>query len=595
MQSFFSIGDGTIHGWRKALPYTVLVSATLAIYLQTLAYGFVWDDTQYVVDNFTIQSLKWENFYRIWTTPHLYNYAPLHLLLLALIHGCSGLNPVGFHLAQLILHAACVCLVYYVVKGMESPRIALLGAFWFAVFPPNVESVAWVSESKSTLAFLLFLISFLFFLRHRKQERASDATWCGIFLVLSLLAKVSTIVAPAIFLAYDLREGRIRGKSRWRTLLCYTGICAVFVAVHITASRLMRQGALERLRDAAITSGPGLAENSETYFGGFWIHILNVPSLLLHYMRMAVMPSGMSPWQMVHIDTAFNLHAVFMWAFAAGMLLGLFWLRPRQRFWGLWFILFLAPVLQIVPNATWVADRYLYIPAIGLFVLLSKLFFFGVDRLSSASVRALAELFAAALLIVSGWQAHRYVTAWSDDVTLWSRALPVCVESAFCHFKLGDAEVDAGSGNPIGHFERAVALRPEVTYRIALARAYTDQAGDYPRANQLYQQMQREGRQLPLGVVTSIARNYYLAGDFAKTENAVNAGLTINPNFSSLLIVKGFLLWRQGNFAGARHALRQALDINRANAQAQHPPKFLSDFWRRPAEVGELMHDLGSL
>jgi len=59
--------------------------------------------------------------------------------------------------------------------------------------------------------------------------------------------------------------------------------------------------------------------------------------------------------------------------------------------------------------------------------------------------------------------------------------------------------------------------------------------------------------------------------------------------------VKGFLLWRQGDFAGSRHTLRQALDINRANAQAQHPPKFLSDFWRRPAQVGELLRDLGQL
>jgi len=597
LQSIFSIVDSAqSRGWRRCLPYALLVSVTLAIYLRTLAYGFVWDDAQYIVDNFTIQSLRWENLRTIWTTTHLYNYAPLHLLMLSLIHAVSGLDPFGYHLVQFLLHGICVCLVYQLIERIESSRVALVSALWFAVYAPNVETVAWVSETKSTLAFIFFLISFLFFIRHRKQARTADAVWCGIFLILSLLTKVSTIVAPAVFLAYDLRDVRRPLQLKWRSLLCYTAISATFAAIHIVSSRVMRQGALERLRDAAITSPAELLTGSSaTYFGGFWTHVLNVSGLLLHYLRMSIVPRDLSPWQMVNIDTTFNLHAALMWGIALALLLGLNWMRPAQRFWAFWFLLFLAPVLQMVPNATWVADRYLYIPAIGIFVLLSKSFFHAVDMTSSILLRAATEAAAVAALFLLGWQAHGYVSAWSDDVALWSRALPRCEQSAFCHYKLGDALLDAGRGEPIAHFQHAVAIRPEVNYQIALARAYTDEAGDYLRANQLYQEMQQDAKPLPLRVITSIARNYYLAGDLEKAERAIGAGLGLNPDFSSLLVVKSFVLWRRQEFTNARSTLRQALEINRANPQAQHPPKFLNDFWQRPAEVGALLRDVGPL
>lgn len=571
---------------------------------------------QYVTENFTIQALTAENFHRIWTESYLQNYAPLQLQLYALIHSVAGLDPAAYHLAQLLLHVVCVCVLYGVLRRFESPRVALLATLWFAVFPPNVETVAWVSEIKSTLAFILFLFSFHCFVRFRERGLNRDAALSAAFLFVSMLAKISTVVAPAVFLAYDWRGRELPPLARLKSLAPFVGISLLFVVIHLYSSHDMQAGAIERLRDAAITTSdtstttsaaqsarsaaapasPQVADDaSQRYFGGLGTHVLNLPGLLWHYLRNTLVPQGLSPWRMVPIETALSARAALLWAGLLGLLLLIWRLQERWRFWLLWFLLFLAPVLQLVPNATWVADRYLYIPAVGIFVVAAKLFFLALDRVSGAAVRAAAEAVMLAGLALLGWQAIRYTSAWSDELTLWKSALSNCSTSAFCNFKVGDAELDAQMPEAIIRLERAVAIHPETTYLVARARAYTDLAGDYGHAAQLFEQLQLEGRKLQQSVITSIARNHYLAGNLDRANKAVQAGLGLNPEFSSLLLVRGLLEWRAGNFPAARATLRHALELNRSNARAQHAPRFLLEFWQRPAEVGALLRALGPL
>jgi 4-amino-4-deoxy-L-arabinose transferase-like glycosyltransferase len=580
----------------RALPYALLLAVTAGIYLQTLAFDFVWDDGQYIIDNFKIQAAGWESVRRIWTEPHLSNYAPLHLQLLSIVYGFSGLNPLGYHLATLLLHGLCVCLLYGVVARMESPRVALLASLWFAVHAPNVETVAWVAESKSTLAFALLLLSLLCYMRYREQARPLDLALCCVLLTLSLLAKVSAIVAPAVFLAYDLRQGGLPAWRKWPGLIGPVLITAAFVAIHLRISEPMQSGASERLRDAAVLPASAEARNSAAPLDtGLRTRLLNLPGLLIHYARQTLVPAGLSPWRLVRIETAFRARALAQWA-AALLLLAALALAPWwARFWGLWFLLFFAPVLQLVPNATWVADRYLYIPAVAVFVLLSKLLLDALDRVPSRAIALGCQGLAALALVALGAQALLYTRSWSDDVTLWRAAAAQAPASGFVHYKLGDAEMEAHTGTPIAHFERAVALRPEKSYQLALARAYTDLASDYNRADAIYQRVQRPGESLPFTAVASIARNHYLAGNDARAGTAVRLGLAASPTYSPLIIVRAFLEWRRGEASAARASLLEALELNRSNPEAQHPPRFLLEFWQRPAELGELLRDVGPL
>jgi protein O-mannosyl-transferase len=584
-----------LHG---ALPYALLLSTTFAIYLGTLAFGFVWDDAQYVVNNYATYALDWSNARAIWFHTFLSNYAPLHLELLSLIHRFSGLDAFGYHAVQLLLHSLCVCFLYGVLRKVESPKVALLACLWFAVYPPNIETVAWISETKSTLATLFFLISLLCFVRYRERDQSRDGLLCALFLTLSLLSKISTIVAPAIFLAYDYRKGEFPARRNLLLPVCCFLIALIFAGIHLSASRNLRllTFTAERLRDAAIIApAAAVADASTGYFGGFATHLLNAPGLLLHYLRMSLAPYRLSAWQMVRIDAAINVHAALAWVGLLGLVL-LFFKLPRDlQFWALWFVLFLAPVLQLVPNPTWVADRYLYLPAVGMFVLASSLLYRVLSLTKSGRMRLAGEGAAICLLMALGRQAYHHVGLWRDDLTLWRNTLATCETSAFCHYQVGMAEQYNGVGDPVAQFEKAVQIRPETTYMLALAEALTDQAGDYTRATNLFQAVQRRGGPLSAEVLSSIAKNYYLAGNLSKANQAIAVGLQLNPNISSMLLVEAFTRWKEGDLKAARESLRRALEINHTNPLAARPAVFLNVYWEHPEQVGRLLRDLGPL
>src|SRR3990172_2948992 len=126
-----------LQGWQKLLPYALLLSVTLALYGSTLYFYFVWDDHYYITTNYRIHGLSWVHLQAIWTNTYLGHYAPVQHTFLAILYYFSGLEPFNYHLAQLVVHAAGVVLLYGVLKKVESPRVALLASLLFAVHPTS--------------------------------------------------------------------------------------------------------------------------------------------------------------------------------------------------------------------------------------------------------------------------------------------------------------------------------------------------------------------------------------------------------------------------------------------------------------------------
>ncbi|MGH9786104.1 MAG: hypothetical protein ACRD88_18190, partial [Terriglobia bacterium] len=98
--------------WQGFLPYALLLSVTFAVYGETLYFNFEWDDHLYIERNLWIRQLSFRHLEAIWTGTYLGHYAPVNLSFLAILYHWFGLEPFGYHLAQFLLHAACVCLLY---------------------------------------------------------------------------------------------------------------------------------------------------------------------------------------------------------------------------------------------------------------------------------------------------------------------------------------------------------------------------------------------------------------------------------------------------------------------------------------------------
>ena len=559
--------------WRRFLPYALLLSVTGALYGSSLYFDFVWDDIPYIADNTRIHGLSPQHLRMIWASPYFGHYAPIHQMFLAGIYFFSGLEPLGYHLGQLLVHSACVGLLYFVLRKIESARVAFLATLLFAVYPPNIETVAWISETKSTLAFLFFLISFWTFLRFRESGPRWMGIWCAVFFLLSLLAKVSTIVAPAIFLLYDYKEGWLNRKNA-RSLAAFFLLGALFAVIHL--------GSFFESREDLVTS----------YYGGPLVHLQNIPRFVLYYIGMVVLPHPLSAWQMFDIYKEFNWVVGVSWL----ALLALAWILYRSnrsiQFWGLWFLMFLAPVLQVLPFQVWVADRYLYMPAIGPFVMGSKLFFWMGDRYakpwqSMARVAAMAGI-----LVAFGWHTHSHLPVWRNNLVLWEVTTKTCMASAPCHANLGSALLRSGEIVPgVKELIRAIEIQPLPGYLLILGDAYALYVRDYRQALLAYDEVRKKGVPRTAGFYARIARAHLLAGHWDEAAQALQEAKRLNPNDPGTAVVDSFLQWKLGNWEAARGSLEKALT---ESGQTSHPAGYIYLMWRDAGEVGRLLSDLRS-
>ncbi|OFW09128.1 MAG: hypothetical protein A3G20_08380 [Acidobacteria bacterium RIFCSPLOWO2_12_FULL_59_11] len=559
---------------QRLLPYALLLSVTFALYATTLYFDFVWDDDVYIRKNYRIQGLSPLYLRAIWSNVYLGHYAPIQHTFLAVLHHFSGMEPFGYHLAQLLIHAACVCLLYFLLKKLEAPRVAFLASLLFAVHPANIETVAWISETKSTLAFLLFLLSFWAFLRFREKERRGDAILCAAFLVLSWLSKINTIVAPVIFLLYDYRQGTLKKRQLWH-LAGFFLLSAVFVAIHLFSF---------------YKSGQAL---EETYYGGPGVHLLNIPLVLSFYPRMALFPHPLSAWQMMPIFERFNGMLGLGWLALFGVAWLLYRADRRIQFWALWFFVLLLPVLGIVPFGIWVADRYLYIPAIGAFVLASRLFFWVGDRLPRVAQRLGWELAMGSVLLACSWLTWKHLPVWHDDIALWEDTTQHCMTSAYCHTNLGLAHLRQGHiERGVKELIRAVEIRPIPRYLTFLGDAYTISLRDYRQALIAYNMAREQGGpDVNAEFYAKLARYYLLVGNMDSARSAILEGKKINTTEPGLLVMDGVLEWKLGNLDQSRLSLRGALMVTQRRS---NPAGFFSQYWPDARQVGQLLSDLNS-
>ena len=583
ISSFFGFPE-RLTRWQHVLPYALLLSVTFALYGESLYFNFEWDDVLYIQQNFWIRQLSFRHLEAIWTGTFLGHYAPITLSSLAVLYHFFGLEPFGFHVAQLLLHAVCVGLLFDTLRKLESPRVALLACFLFAIHPVNIETVAWIAEIKSTLAFLFFLLSFRAFLRLRSSGRPIDGAVCALFLLLSLLSKINTVVAPAVFLLYDYRQRVPFTRRNLAILGGFFLIAGLFVLVHMSSF---------------FFSSNSLAKESlgGAYYGGLGVHLQNIPFYIWFYIRMTLFPYPLTAWHM------FFVHARFDWMVAGAWLVlaGGGWLLLRRsrntQFWILWFVVFLAPVLQIVPNLTWVAERYLYIPAIGAFVLLGRAFFHVLDRIQPVALRWGWEAAMASLLLGLGWYSGTYLPVFQNNLTLWEATARTCPTSAICHAGYGSALLEEGQiERGMQELIRAVEIRPVPENLERLGDGYSNYARENRQAaiayNLAIEQANGSSAQgASSELYAKLARVHLMAGNRELATQALEAGREADPLDPYVLVADSFYQSTQGDREKSLHSLQTALAItgHAPTAGTTGVPQFLYGYWGNAADVGRLL------
>ncbi len=445
---------------QRSIRWPVLFALFSLTYLVAIVFspivGFEFADydvDEQVVGNPYIRGLTSENLKHIFTSPCISSYYPFRTLTYAVDYSVWGLNPRGFKLTNGLLHLCNVVLVFWLILRLysETPwseqklRLwdifsAAFAASIFAIHPVVVEPVAWVPGREELLMTLGALACFHFHLSARRLSedagRIAAFAWHGAAAVSCTLACLSNAVAaviPFLITAWDLLT---LAKPKWRRLILGTGALWAIGAATITVKVLSADP-----ESAVLESGISVAERLTFVLSLYW---LNIKSL--------AWPSGLAISYSRSAPSSFFNRDVILGAIALGATCLVLWRLRRQRlllFGLLWFGLALGPSSQIMRHHIHRADRFLYLPLVGLVIFMAVAFRMSVPMLKNRTAAIVAV--GAAVLVVMAFDVRstRQVQTWRDSIAIWENCVEVCPDNSLAQDLL------ARNLAKIGDFERA--------------------------------------------------------------------------------------------------------------------------------------------
>jgi tetratricopeptide (TPR) repeat protein len=430
--------DPSWPAWWPLAALAVFGLVATSLYRDALSGPFLSDDIAYLVTHPYTAPLSLRNVWEIldpWGPAKLYaaNYAPVHLLLTAVERHIFADALLGYHLVNVWIHAANAVLLIAWLRGAGIPAIAAAWAgLFFLVHPANVEAVAWASQLK-TNASLTFALGSLLALRRAPLVSAS-------LFALSLLTKASGLFALPTAAAW-LWATPAASRRDWAWLAGWVAIAGLYAIPQFGSFAHLGQVEVEAYADA-------------------WVHTRSVAAVGARYLVMAPTAIGVSAWQdpdpaRSWLDpwwlASLPLLALLGWRLVAGLrarrLEAAFWTSAAAAF---------APVSQVFPFATPVADRYLYFILPGLLggsLLWGRTALERWRRAGGASdPRALAVVaLALAWIVALGWQTAGRAGIWQSETRL-------LLDAARNYPEGGTAQIlRARSAAQLGDVETAVA------------------------------------------------------------------------------------------------------------------------------------------
>ena len=409
----------SLRNWVLALVVPVLV-----VYAKVWGYDFlVWDDNLYINENESIRGLAWANWKAFFTEFYVGNYQPLTILTYALEYALVGENGWLFHGTNVLLHAANTVLVYLVVRQWTpaASLVPMWTAFFFGIHPMHVESVAWVSERKDVLYTFFFLGSLLFYGRYLLVSTTKPLVYAFGCFVLACMSKSAAVVLPLVLWLLDDYHNRKPTVRMFIEKIPFLAVSMVFGLVALESQR---------------------AAMPETQLVGMGDKILIAAHSLWLYVIKAVFPMGLSAFYPYPPELGKGLPAVyFLAALGVLLMLGLLWYSRRWSktyFMGMGFFgITIALVLQVVTvgNAT-MADRYTYVPYIGLFFVLGTIWENYRNR-SAQGNRLVWNGVAVLALAIMALLAFRRVDVWKDDEALFTDVLDKYPEAQLAYNNRG--------------------------------------------------------------------------------------------------------------------------------------------------------------
>jgi len=468
--------------WWAALAASVVVA-----FLPALRCQFVnWDDDINFLDNPDYRGLSPTHLKWMFRTFLMGHYQPLSWVTLGLDYVVWGMNPFGYHLTSLLLHALGVCVFFEVLRtlfglvaglqGVDEKaklRAAFIGALFFGIHPLRVESVVWITERRDVLCGVFFLLSILMYLRMHERASAGlpwkKAYWLSVvFFACSLLSKALGIALPAVLLVLDAWPLR-RLETGQRAATLSRKVPYVLVAL---LDGLVMLLAMRQL---------GTVRSIHQY--DFFERALQAAYGVCFYVGKSLLPFGLAPLYPSDVSsgpTRVATVASLVGIVGVTALLILRWKRWPALLTG-WvsYILLVSPVLGLVVTGRQVAaDRYTYLACLPFAALLGGAF----ARLRPEQARRLGPALAG-VFVLCGILTLRQAGVWENGGTLWSRQIRIFPDNAEGYYYRG-LFLEAGKqrADALRDYDKMLQLAPEFASGYFTRGALRAELGDWSGA-----------------------------------------------------------------------------------------------------------------
>ena len=536
---------------RTTITCLFLAVATIALYSPTFGHPFIfnYDDDNYVLSNAHVKAgLTWQTITWSVTSTDYANWHPLTWLSHALDCQLYGLSPAGPHVTNVIFHACNVVLLFLLLfRATGAAGRSFLVAALFAVHPFNVESVAWIAERKNVLSTFFFLLSLGAYCWYALKPSIGRYLTLVALFVLGLASKPMVITLPFVLLLLDywpLRRIRPFGQSlqdigsRTRDQrnpaqdpIPWSGSPASLASL-----------VLEKLPLFALSAADGIVTMfAQRSYGS--IHLLlpirvrleNAVYAYAMYVWKAFWPArlavfyphpgaALAGWQFALAAVFLIVVSAFVWHQRTA--------RPYFVIGWLWFLGTLVPVIGLVQAGEQaMADRYAYLPLIGVFLMVV----WGAADLANYMKFAspVRSTVAAAILAVYSLVAWHQIGYWSSAVELWAHAVDVTNDNFTAEENLSAALLASDRADEaVEHLRHSTQIRPDdAVAHLNLAGALTissrgrEAISEYETGIPLTSDPKRL-----LGPYLNLGKLYAQTGNYAKARTSFEAALRLDPN-----------------------------------------------------------------
>ncbi|MEO5720639.1 MAG: tetratricopeptide repeat protein [Chthoniobacterales bacterium] len=557
-------------GRRDLMIALALALVTLALYAQVRGHQFIsLDDDQYISDNpivargLTLSGIAWA-----FTTFHAANWHPLTWLSHMLDCQLFGLNAGAHLLVNALIHVANTCLLFWFLRCATGARwpSALVAAL-FALHPLHVESVAWAAERKDTLAAFFGLAALLAYARYTEKKSWPRYALVALCLALGLMAKPMLVTWPFVFLLldywplrrlmWDPEQGSHRfARDVWPLVREKLALCSVVVAsMVVTFVAQSRGGAVRALADAplALRVSNSIVSYAKYFLATFW------PADLAVYYPFPV--GGIPAWQIIG--------ALLLLVALTALALSQARARPWLLVGWLWFLGTLVPVIGLVQvGGQALADRYHYLPSIGLFVALVFGFAELVAHLRLGRVPI--AIASAVMLLACAACTYAQVGRWRDSITLFTHTLAVTPDNLAIEYNLGHVlGQERKYDEALAHFAKALRITPDFFDALINTGITFIEMG---RAAEATPYLERALRVEPGSskAHTQLALAFAQENQKAEALREFRRALELAPREADAHGNLGLMLARQGEMTEALQHLHEAVRLNPSSAEAHN-------------------------